>query len=358
MDLSAPLLYIKDQSYKTLLVVDRYESLIWHKCYYESGDFEIYLPVDLYGSDVFSLDYYVTRGDDDMVGIIEKISIAANYDGVDYITITGRDASSILQRRVKQNHKGATGDAMALVRGFISDECINSGTERQMPIELGSYVASGDRITKFWFGKDVYTTIQGLCETHEIGFKMPFNSSKNGFRFDLYKGEDFTGSKKRVVFSSEYSNLLSSESSLDKTEFGNVAFVAGEGEGEERKTALVGETQSAGLERYEVYSDSRNTRMEDTSKMTEEEKEKALADYQAGLESEGVTLLTEHALDESVGASITDSGQFSYKKDYELGDIIVINTGYGRPRKARIIGITEGFDENGHSVEPELKIKE
>jgi hypothetical protein len=46
---------------------------------------------------------------------------------------------------------------------------------------------------------------------------------------------------------------------------------------------------------------------------------------------------------------------FKYRADYNVGDIITIESGYGVTAHARIVEVVEAYDDNGYKLEPKLE---
>ena len=104
-------------------------------------------------------------------------------------------------------------------------------------------------------------------------------NDKKQFVFKLYAGADRTYAQTEnpyVVFSPKFENIANSNYLESKKEYKNVALVAGEGEGAERKTTSVGE--GSGLERRELFVDARDisTTTEDNVTLSDEEYKKQL----------------------------------------------------------------------------------
>lgn len=118
----------------------------------------------------------------------------------------------------------------------------------------------------------------------------------------------------------------------------NVALVGGEGEGLERKLRSVGTV--SGLDRREVFVDASSAKDEGD-----------LVDYFDALINEGKAKLSEMTATAKFEAEI-DNNFYSYKDDYDLGDIVTIKNKYGVTINARIIEIIETWDNSGYTIEP------
>ena len=77
--------------------------------------------------------------------------------------------------------------------------------------------------------------------------------------------------------------------------------------------------------------------------------------YYSYLTDRGITKLAEYGEKVSFSGEIEPNGNFVYGVDYELGDIVTIESGYGITAKARIVEVEEVFDATGHTVTPKYE---
>lgn len=82
-------IYILDQNFNLVYVVDTYKSCIWSKRYVELGDCELYLPATAELLTVLVIGYYLVRQNDDMVCRIKKVQLDTDAENGDYLIITG-----------------------------------------------------------------------------------------------------------------------------------------------------------------------------------------------------------------------------------------------------------------------------
>ena len=151
-----------------------------------------------------------------------------------------------------------------------------------------------------------------------------------------------------VCFSSEFDNISSSNYKVDWGNMKNVALVAGEGEGVERKRCTLGNT--SGYDRYEVFVDARD--------VSSTVKEGETIDYEASLKARGLSALAEYGTTISFDGEVEPNYSYKYGIDYKLGDIVQIINDYGVSSVARITEVIETFDNNGHSIIPTFEYQE
>lgn len=333
-------------------VVDRYKSAIWTPRYWAAGDFEIYAEATEENLSILQKDYYVTRPDDDMACFIQKVNIVTDEDGGKYLIVTGECLKSILKRRIVWQQTTLRGTVEKCIRKLIDENIISPTINSRKIPEFFMYEEKGfaETVEMQVTGDNLFDVVSSLCQSYGYGFKVTFNDDRQ-FMFELYKGEDRSYEQDvnpYVVFSPDFDNVKSVDYVSDKTNYKNVALVAGEGEGTYRKTATVG--SAAGLERYEIYVDARDISTNDEEISTE--------DYNKLLAERGNEDLAASIVQESFEGEVEASVNYTYKEDYFLGDIIQIENEFGIKAAPRIVEIIECMDENGYSMTPTFDSEE
>lgn len=346
-------IFVLDQNFQLIDICDTYESVIWTPRYFDIGDFEIYLPATPENISLLTKDRYVVRDKDVFengfknVMIIEKIRISTSIENGNYLTVTGRCLKSILKRRIVWQQTILNGTVENGIRKIVNENAINPIiTQRAISnLVLNDIRGFTETLQRQVTGDNVADFIIEVCTAYGIGWDIYI---ENGlFVFDLYKGVDRSYNQNEnsyVIFSDEYDNLLTSDYTYDKTNYKNVALVAGEGEGLQRKTAIAGEASD--LDRYELYVDSRNS--------STNEGEIDEATYLAMLTEEGNETLKEdsNSVTENIEGDIEVLGNYTFGKDYFLGDIVEAENEFGISAASRIIEIIESEDSNGSSTIP------
>lgn len=338
-------LYVLDTDFNPIGIVDNASSVIWVPRYYETGDFEIYIAASKKALNLLQKERYVIRQDSDMVGIIEKISIKTDAELGDYITVSGRDLKSILDRRIIWNQTNLNGKTEVILRQLINENVINpTDAARQIPGVILGEIKGFEEVTELQTtGDNLLTKVIELCKASEIGWKVTLNNKQIVVTF--YRGENRSYTQDvnpYVVFSPSFDNLLATETIQDITTLKNVALVAGEGEGTEKKTASAGEAE--GLNRREVYIEasdiSSNNGEIDADAYLVLLQERGKEQIAASVELFGVSGTAETAL------------TYELNKDYFLGDTVQVENEYGVSATTKILEVIECEDQNGYSVIP------
>lgn len=348
-------LLVLNTDYESIAVIDTYESFIWTDRYNSYGDFEIVFAMDESFLRYLKEDNYFWLKDSEHTMIIEDIRIDADTEDGNRLIVTGRSLESILERRIIWGQKVFTGNLQTAIQTMLN-ECIISPSIEDRKISNFRFAESTDpKITSLtidnqYTGDDLYTVIKGLCEENNIGFKIVLTDD-NWFEFSLYAGVDRSYDQTEnpyVVFSPNFENIINSNYFSSKASYRNVTLVEGEGEGTDRKTAIVG--SGFGINRREVYTDARDisSKTEDGVTLSDEE-------YYAQLRSKGLKTLTDHSITTAFEGEVEATKLFKYGEDFYIGDIVQIANEYGNEGSAYISELIISRSKEGFSVYPTFK---
>lgn len=345
---------IINSTFQRVYALDSATSIIWINRFQAAGEFEIYTRANtelltLLGSDET---YWTREGKDDNVMVTETVRLTTSAEDGAYIIISGKGTESFLARRIiPKQTVWQSKTAEYIIRDMITS---NVGTGaiglRQISrITLGDWLHDTTQpIDKQVTGKNLLEAISDLCTEWEYGFKMIQNGGT--FTFQLYKGTDRSYNQSAndfVVFSPAWDNLGNTEYTRDKTTLYNAVYVAGEGEGSNRIIAGNGNTD--GLRRRELWVDARNE-----SSTTEGGTLTPLEYYQMLFQQASETIDNSKET-VSFEGEVLDTSSYTYGVDYNLGDIVQVETEYGIQAAARVTEITEVEDESGYQLRPTLE---
>lgn len=253
--------YVLNPSLQIIGLIDSHASLIWANRYKEVGDCELYVPANANNLALLQKNNYLFRLDDEMICIIKKVELTTDPDDGNYLTITGYDVKSWLDQRVIWGTMTANGNAEDFVREMVDsalgstaadDRALKDGNGVKM-FFLGASAGFTDVLTEQTSYKNIGEKVRDYCNQFGWGYRVTFDSANSRFLFTLYKGADRADS---VVFSRNYENLRETDYIEDETNMGNVALIAGEGEGSARFRTVAGVTE--GLARHEIYVDAKD----------------------------------------------------------------------------------------------------
>lgn len=331
-------IYVMNTAGNIIAVIDNYRSLIWTKRYFTSGDFELYLCADKKLLDYLKIDNMLIRDNDDTVMIIEKIQITSDWENGDFLIVSGRSLESLLARRIVWNQTNiSTNNPPSAVYSLINENTQSTRTLQGLTVD-DTFSMTGSLNVQFT-GTNLLEAITTIAKKYGFGFKI----SKN-FVFSCYRR-----GKVNVIFSQEFDNLISSDYSVDYTNYANCVLVAGEGEGTARKKIAVANNIS-GRKRREIYVDARDLSTNNGEIGNEE--------YYAKLSQRGNEKLNECTVITNFESQIEPQATYKYKQDYDLGNIVTTENQYGIRNNPRITEIIESWDENSYTIIPKFEEKE
>ena len=375
--------YLLDENLQIKYLIDVFSSSIWTNGYNTSGDCELAIEASTENLKKIQECKYIIREDDDkMACTITNIELDTDEENGDKLIIKGTDTKEILNQRIVAEQTNFSGLVEDYIRELITDSIISpSNSDRKISnFKLADKVGFTETISEQTTYDYVGEKIQELCQQYGWGYKVIIEDGY--FVFYLYEGED---KSEYVEFSPDSDNISTTSYSQDNSNIKNVAIVAGEGEGTDRVKTTIGEGE--GIDRYELYVDARDVSstvdydelVESYPDGTEVTKNDViyyqvdgvniailtkdddgevtttqLCDdtYEESLKSRGYEKMTDYTSVTSFSGEIIEGYNYTYKEDYNLGDIVMIKNEYGISAKVRITEITECYDENGYTMEP------
>lgn len=339
---------IINHKFERLGVINKFNMIQYNPKYSGIGSFELSCALNEENKSLIVEDNILWI-EDEYAGVIQYIDKSSDNE----IKAKGKLLSVVLNWRTViktyEANKLTTGIFEELVR-------LNFMTDDERKIEGFTFINNVIDNTAIRYqvtGKSLSDIFQPLSETYDIGYEVYLNMEEKAFEFTLFRGKDLTiGNKdgnKPVIFGTDFNNILKSEYVSDNNNYRNVAYVAGEGEGENRVVVEVKQTESAGFFRREIVVDARDIQKANSiSRMTDEE-------YNELLQQRGKEKLSEFRKAESYDAELMSDARtgFVYGKDYFLGDTVsVVDKNLGVILSAKITEVTVTFAEDGYTVEP------
>lgn len=352
-------LYILNDNFEKVAVIDEVNSLVWKKCFNDVGYCEIYTLLDKNLLDVLQKGYYIIRQDDDMVCQIVKITIETDVEQGDFLIVYATDIKSILNRRIIWNDINFSGRVCDFIKKIIDDNIINPKTNAR---QITNFIFDDSNFNDVEFNKivnyatkkdNVLNIIMQVCNDHGYGFKITLDQNNN-FIFKLLHRID--KSKKElneyVEFSSDFSNLISTNYEETDEEYKNAVLVGGEKQDNNQKFVSV--SNASGLDRRELYQDSgvSKTYTDDSGiehTYTDDE-------YEEVLKNVGKVALSNNRRKQSFTGEVDTIDNYIYKKDYNVGDIVKVKNEYNLENEATIVSVIESEDvDNGYECEPQFE---
>lgn len=352
-------IWVLDKEFKSLAVIDTFESVIWTDRYDECGDFEIYTFPSSDALNYLQKGNYLQNENSEHTMIVEDFGIESDSEDGDKFVITGTSLEKILDRRIIWNLTVAKGKVPDIIKKLVDENAISPSIEaRKIPnlsykeVDLPSY-DSMEEIEVQLFGESLYETVSTLCKTESLGFKITLSDS-NEMIFELYEGKNRSFDQIEnpyVLFSPDFDNLVDSNFTDSNSNYKNVTLVAGEGQGIDRKTVAksLENKEYSGLERREIFSDASDISKTVTGGTLSD------SEYSEQLSQRGEETLIEYSAYQYFEGSIDSNRGYSYRKDFFVGDVIQIRNQYGFEAKARILEAIISQDNSGFSIYPTIE---
>ncbi|MDE6284134.1 MAG: siphovirus ReqiPepy6 Gp37-like family protein, partial [Bacilli bacterium] len=342
-------------------------SLIWTERFKTYGDFELVTPLTKKHFDLLKIDSYVEIPTSTNLMIIEEISIQDDEDN-QHLTVKGKSFESILWRRIiihwrdVQSHVSLS----KILEYIINDNLLSDATKfrrvnwiilnldlpEDLPEETKWFQTSVNRGDVL--GEAIYTLgeLFGFCPI----------TTFNPFTKEVYLNFYF-GKQTNIIFKHANYNLSNSSYLLSTDNFKTSAFVAGSGEGKKRKSVTVsrsvretihdgsGKTETVitfeynGILRREMFVDARDLQIG--------EKETDV-NYKLRLMERGIEKLKENNKDYVVDGIITNTGKYKLNVDYQLGDIVKVESNF-YSATARITEIIQSWSDTGYQIYPSFE---
>lgn len=295
------------------------------------GEFELQISLDDVARTLIESGVFILI-EKDVCGIITMLQPTSDEEtGERVVSVKGFLTNSFLSRRCIPSTVNLSGTITSVVRSLVNSNIVSpTDTNRQLPIILSTnnqYIPTSSSISTQITGGTVRDAVEELLDTEEMGYDVVPTLSETaitGFEFRVIAGEDRTvtntSGNDPVVFSFDLRNIVTSEYNYNTSDYSNVAYVAGEGEGSERTVVTTGETSSSGLNRYELYVDAR-----DIQSVDDNNDPISPTDYENLLKTRGKAKLKEYIVEETYAATIDlNNSQYTYGVDYNLGDLVTI----------------------------------
>ena len=327
-----PEIRVYDREMQFQGIIDAASSLQWHRKYYEPGELELHCPMTQNNIELLQRGNLVYLKGAKEAAVVEHREI---HDSavMSELTIKGRFSESYMDRR--------------LIRPFFHTE--NGSAENAMRnmfsmvypiprVELAPAYGFAKKITFQATYKNLLVYEEKLAKYLQAGFRFRPDFSAKKIYFEVYEGEDHTTTQKNrpwVLFSDQYGNLEEFDYVQNDTLYTNVCYVGGLGTGTSRTYVVSGDDTLTGLDRRETFVSASDVTTDNLTTVQ----------YQAALKQRGVDHLEPVAL--SIDTLVNPVGNFVYKTDYDLGDLVTIRKErYGIEIDERIVEVTEVY-ENG-----------
>ncbi len=317
--------------------IENQTSLIWTRKFYEPGTFELHAPITDENLYMLQEGNIIGKKGSDEAGIIEDIE-KEESDIKNEITVKGRFLSSYMDRRLIKKTVNFSGYIEVAMRQLYS------GCTPIPLVELGSLNGFTERAQFQVTMKNLLAYESKLSRAGAIGIRFRPDFVNHKIIFETYQGKDRTLSQhenNRVIFSENYNNLNNAIYKYNSQNLKTFAIVGGQGEGDARTYYELGGGE--GYDLREVFVDAKDLNPEGMT----------AAQYKAALLQRAQETLNESIVSESLECETEAAINFTYKEDYDLGDIVTVRKKkWNLYMNQRITELSEVYEYGGMTVVP------
>lgn len=314
-------------------IIKTYNYLTYEDIMDDSGNFEITIPAKTQTLSLLNVGNYIwfEKG---IVGIIKgkKDTEDEDYEATIYGSLSNEILAYRCFLKTTQYY-----DKINLITTQMLNDLFISPVDSKRTIDFISIQNNmptfDNKIRVQNTGDSLLSYLAEMYFPYDLGFELyPIFENKtvegdvvanlSTFEFRLLKPVNRTYNNQDgnvpVVFSFDLSNLQKIEHEEDSRAYSNLALVASEGTGGNRKTLEVGDTTSEGIDRIELYVDARDIQSDadPENPLTDEQLEEIM--LQRGNEK-----LQEHQTCISFEATIIE-GKYKYGVDFYKGDFVSV----------------------------------
>lgn len=338
--------------------IDDYESMFFTRSWHGIGSIELRINrYKKYADTLLKNNLILVGRDLNKVFIIKHREIELDKQGkaTENWTVKGYALKTIIAQRITlppshTAYDNKSGSYETVMKHYVNNHLVNPVDIKRKITNLiiapdqqrGEYISYSSRF------KNVAEEQSTLSLSSGLGWDVLLDLDNKRFVFDVFAGRDLTQSQSSnppVIFSPQFDSIETMSFVQSELNYKNVAYVAGRGEGVERRVVEIGDF--AGLDRHELFIDARDVaETDDEGNPTPEEQ------IIQSLIDRGQQKLKEMMQEEYLEGQILTKSPFAYEKDYDLGDIVTIqNLDWGVTLDARITEIKEIYEPSGFKLE-------
>ena len=368
---------ILDRNFKRLDILRHYTFSQYNMKFRGIGTFTVNAPLEL--NTIFlnrEEQYYLLFNGNvhPVIGKVEDVK-KESEDEENKLTITGRLALFILTKRIVSDTINTSGTTLEHMEKLVTENILKVKNNRYIPITIDDSAVNKNKLSKVdrqVTGGYIWDEFEELLEQDKIGVELypeivptySFNdifSNVTDWTLKFSSGIDRTkgnvDGNVPVIFSQQLSNINRVDYERNVENHCNIAYVAGEGEGSNRRWFEIPINQeesqeTKGWERSELWIDARDIQSEDGdgNQLTDEQ-------YNALIKQRAEEKAVENDIQESYEATvITKNKRYVYGKDYFLGDFVtVVDTQLGLELDVQIVGITFSTQDTEEITDIELQ---
>lgn len=315
-----------DKDFIFLSFISNYTSFQFERKLFDVGNFELHLYPRVEDIQALQIGNIVFT-DSNHAGIIAGIESAHDKDGVKLIAKGIQLKGMLSQRITVPDQRADTAyygyvrypdvdspdvPAETIIKAYVNSQAVTPADEnRKFPrLVLTPNLQRG--ILMRWSSRfeGLDKCLKEIGEYSGTGYDITLNTEQECFEFDVIEKKIKTaGSDNPIIFSVDFGNISDVKYKTDIKNYVNAAYAGGAGEDEERFIQTVfPDIVPSGFNRRESWLDCGS--IDNPDDLIYEAKHK----------------LADKIKSESVDTSILDSGPFIYGRDWDIGDVVTVQS--------------------------------
>lgn len=335
-------LIVLDKDFQTIGSIPLFRTLIWARRYEKLGCFELYTSKDYF--ELIDSGEYLYRSDAEELGAIDEVNYLQDENGSREAYAKGNFAEVLLSQRVIEGTISLTGNAEDSMRMMVQRTAIEpTDSDRKIKhLRLGKVNGVKGTVDIQATGDNLSEKLYDIGNTLEISHRVRYDYITDDLSFEVWQGKDRRDTQEEnswAIFSNSFYNIRNVAYNRNTSAYKNFAYVAGAGEGADRKIITV-DLRQPGEKRLEIWVDARDLQGEDNegNKIPE-------SVYNAQLIQRGKEKLAEYRKVETITSGVDPNANLVYKKDFDLGDYCTyINTEIGISTDKRVTEAMETYE--------------
>jgi hypothetical protein len=343
-------------NFDLLAEIDNYESMFFTRSWHGIGQLE--LRINRYKKHV----EHLQKGNIIMINpqkafIIKHREIALDENGkiTENWLIKGLALKAITGQRVTippstTAYDNKQGNAETVMKHYVDRNLINAVDQKRniAQLILANNQNRGTNIS--WQTRYVNLTEEesAISLNSGLGWDVTLDITNKKWVFDVAVGRDLTVNQSTlppVIFSPQFDALQSLQYTESELNYKNMAYVGGQGEGTARRIVQVG--ADTGLSRHEIFIDARDVAEKDDNDIPI-----PVGTIIQTLTDRGQQQLNELIQEQYLEGQVLTKSPFKYQKDYDLGDIVTVQSrDWGVTLDTRITEIKEIYEVSGFKIE-------
>ena len=350
--------------------INGYKSIQWVERYREPGSFEIKAPLSSGLKDFLPLGTLISHLGTYEVMIVEDHAIDESIYSEPELTITGRTMETILDQRVTglellyggsatvwmQNLNLAAdyswAQAAYLINLHVQQGVASANNAIPNVWSESAVTGSGTSVARSLARESLHKTVLDLLKVDNCGIQTirinPFG--KKGYNdsivWRIHKGVDRT---KTVIFSWKTGDLIGAQYLWSDQTNKNTAYIYGKWV---NTLYPADNVAPAGMNRRIIIVNASDLDEKETTYPSGT----PLTNIIAQMNERGAKAIQAGNRIALSGADLTEVTRYQYRRDFDIGDIVMLDSNFGQIAPYRVVEFAEIWDENEFKGVPTLEV--